>query len=267
MEPISEVEDLSNRWTRARKAAASALVGSTKDDAPEIDVWACASDVDQIELHRRLFENSAKLGDGFVRHFRRRIVLDDVPEILGSLGSPCMSGGTWTKIADDDAFRFERPPCQQGCLASTCDGWRESVDGLVIGLTGVLRHARIASAGHGQSKCVDIVYSNPESALRFGDLPDEIIPTLESIQRFVRLFKGTDVRFLGISEGVLLYQLDTSGCGDLRGNARELIEDNLRKKLPQYQVRELSPRPVLENGEGAEAPEHIHHETHGGSAP
>jgi hypothetical protein len=131
----------------------------------------------------------------------------------------------------------------------------------------VLRHTRIASAGHGQAKCVDLIYSDPESDLRFGELPDEIVPELEAVQRFVRLFKGTDVRFLGISEGVLLYQLDTSGCGDLRGNARELIEQTLQKKLPQFQVRELSPRPVLDADGSAADPEHIHPEAHGGSAP
>lgn len=133
-------------------------------------------------------------------------------------------------------------------MTTTCDAWREAIDGLVLGLTGGARHTRTASAGHGQNSCVDLVYEDAESPLRYGDLDDELIPTLESVQKFVRNFRGADVRFLGVSEGVLLYQLDTTGCDEHRAPARTLIENLLNTKLPHLQVRELSPRAVLAEG-------------------
>jgi hypothetical protein len=55
------------------------------------------------------------------------------------------------------------------------------------------------------------------------------------------------VRFLGVSEGVLLYQLYVAGCGDTRRAARAHVEAMLAKKLPQLLLRELSPRPVLDD--------------------
>lgn len=243
-------EDLSARWARARLAAAKAVVGEVREGADEASVFACAAEVDELELHRRLFENSARLGDGFRKFYRREVRLADLPGLLSCLSVPCLNDGKWIAAEREEAFRFERPPCRKDCTAAVCDAWRECIDGLVVGLTGSARHTRTASLGHGQSTCVDVIYENAESELRYGELDEAIVPVLESVQRFVRMFKGADVRFLGVSEGVLLYQLDTTSCGDLRGNAREMIEGTLKKKLPHLEVRELSPRAVLDpNGE------------------
>lgn len=231
-----------------------APAGHADDDA----VLRCAAEVDPVELHRRLFENSARLGDGFVRFHRHRVTLDELPQLLPALGSPCLAGAVWQAVGPH-ALRGTRPPCNAACAAATCDAWREAVDGLVVGLTGEGRHTRTASAGHGQATCVDVITTDPEHPLRYGELPDDVVPALEAVQRFVRLFKGADVRFLGVSEGVLLYQLDTSGCGELRGNAREMVEATLARKLPHLTVRELSPRAVLSEADSTAAPTHEVH--------
>ncbi|MEW5742619.1 MAG: hypothetical protein AB1938_27125 [Myxococcota bacterium] len=242
-DPLAE---LSQRWSRARRAAATAVIGSVDGPAGEADVFACAAEVDEVEFHRRLFENSARLGQGFRRfHQRPAVSLEELPPLLQRLDSPCLSGARWEARAR--ALVGTRPPCRAGCDAATCDAWREAIDGLVVGLTGEGRFTRTASAGHGQERCVDVITSDPESPLRYGELPDDLVPVLESVQRFVRLFKGADVRFLGVSEGVLLYQVRTAECGDVRGNARRMIEETLGRRLPHLRLRELSPRPVLDD--------------------
>lgn len=243
------LQDLAARWRRSRRAAATAITGPVAESAPEDELLHCASEVDLAGLHRALFENGVRLGEGF-RRTHRTVGLAELPETLAALGSPCLGPAAWT-AAGEGAWKLERLPCAATCPAATCDAWRESIDGLVLGLTGGARHTRTSSRGHGQHVCVDVLYEDAESPLRHGELDDALIPTLESVQRFVRLFKGADVRFLGVSEGVLLYQLDTSGCDSTRDTARSLIERMLEKKLPHLRVRELSPRAVLDPTQGA----------------
>lgn len=245
--PSEAVDDLSRRWRRARLAAARAVTGAPAEADDEAALTACAAETDPVELHRRLFEHSARLGDGFVRFHRHRVTLDELPALLTALDSPCLAAVRWEAVSGEPTLRGTRPPCRASCDAATCDAWREAIDGLVLGLTGEGRHTRTASAGHGQAGCVDVITMDPESPHRHGELPDDVVPVLEGVQRFVRQFQGADVRFLGVSEGVLLYQLDVSGCGDTRGAARAHVEATLAKKLPHLGLRELSPRPVLDD--------------------
>lgn len=237
--------DLGERWSRARRAATAALIGAAAPDADEAEVLACASEVDEPSLHRRLFENGVRLGQGFGRFHRRQVQLFELPELLGSLGVPCLSG-EWELNEQHRALRLSRAACRAGCTSAHCDAWREAIDGLTAGLVANGRLTRLASAGHGQPSCVDVFTDDPESPLRFGELADEQLEALEAVRRFVRLFKGTDVRFLGICEGVLFYRLETENCGELRGSAQELIEASVKRKLPGLQVRELSPRSVMD---------------------
>lgn len=223
------------------------LIGPVAEETDEDLLFSCATEVDAAGLHRTLFENGVRLGEGFRRMEKRAVSMAELPAVLSALESPCLKG-QW-QTAGPGAWRLERSPCP--ARQWSCDAWREAIDGLVLGLTGGARHTRTSSAGHGQATCVDLVYEDAESPLRYGELGDELIPTLESVQKFVRNFRGADVRFLGVSEGVLLYQLDTSGCDEHRAPARELLEQLLNKKLPHLQVRELSPRAVLDPSPGA----------------
>jgi len=250
------LDDLSRRWRRARRAAAVAVTGHAPREASDDALLACAAEVDALELHRRLFENSATLGRGFVRFHQRAVGLEELPAVLGALDSECLSGAQWEAVPGERALRGTRRPCAAGCDAARCDAWREAIDGLVLGLTGDGRHTRIASAGHGQARCVDVVTTDPESPARYGELPHEVVPALEAVQRLVRRFRDSDVRFLGLSEGELLYRLNMGGCGGSAG-ARALIEATLSKKLPHLRPREVSPRPVL--GDSTAAPTHEGH--------
>ena len=198
----SVLHELAWRWRRARRTAAQGLIGPVADEADEDLLISCATEVDAPGLHRKLFENGVRLGEGFRRVEKRAVSMAELPAVLTALEAPCLRGA-W-ETAGPTAWRLERPPCRAGCEAPTCDAWREAVDGLVLGLTGGARHTRTSSAGHGQATCVDVVYEDAQSPLRYGELDVALVPTLESVQKFVRNFRGADVRFLGVSEGVLL---------------------------------------------------------------
>jgi hypothetical protein len=67
---------------------------------------------------------------------------------------------------------------------------------------------------------------------------------LEAVTRFLNRLAGTSVRFLGVSEGVLLYELHVDGCG---GGAAvtELLRRSIRSRWPQLELRDVTPRAVL----------------------
>lgn len=234
-----EVADLKRRWERARLSALRAI-GGQRAGEDEDALTLRAFEVDGPEAARKTFENSLVLGQGFSRAVRP-VGFEQVPEVLEALGSPCFRG-TWQPVDDEPGFVLERAPC--GAPASVCDKWREAADGLVLGLTGDARSTRHRSGGRGDGTCVDVVYLAPDSPLRYGFIPDEMQAGLESVARFVNLLKGTTVRFLGVSEGVLLYTLDVAGCGG--GSAvNELLTRAVEARWPALALRDVSPRAVL----------------------
>jgi hypothetical protein len=239
-----QVEDLAQRWGRARRAALLAILG---EDSPEEEdaLIERASARDFSELCRRVFENSLVLGQGFARYYGAQPGLEELPGVLGRLGVACLVG-SWRRVEEEPALLLERDGCGANPSASRCDYWREACDGLVLGLTGGLRHTRHRSLGHADTHCLDLLYANPESPLRFGPLPPEMVPGLASIQRFIRGFgKGADVTFLGVSEGVLSYEFTAgSRCGGGEDLER-LITQCVRQRFPGLTLRNGSPRAVL----------------------
>lgn len=258
MENGAATVDLAERWRRARRAAVAAILGPVSPESEEASLFECAGEAHAVELNRLLFENSARLGEGFRRYYRKRIELEELPRLLPALGSPCLRGA-WKPVEGEGAWQLEREPCREACTAVHCDAWREAIDGLVLGLTGEVRHTRHASLGHRQSRCVDLVYSKPDSPLRFGSIPGELRPVLDSIGAFAKSFRGgVEVTWLGLSEGVLLYELSTLDCA-AKEPVQMLLEQTLQKRLPGLELRELSPKAVLERPEndscqGGEAP-------------
>lgn len=236
MDLDSALVDLGTRW-RAARAAASAMPS------------------DEAEQLRRTFDNSLRLGQGYAGFHRAPIAPEQLPFVLPRLDAPCLRG-RWAEVECEAGFWLERPPCQLPAPRAFCDHWREAINGLVLGLTFGVCHARHRSAGHGDPACVDLFYADPESPLRFGALPPELAPGLQSVRRLVSRFKGgARVEFLGVSEGELLYQLSVDparmGCGGAGAHPlRQMVERCLRKRFPALSARELSPRPVL----GAGAP-------------
>lgn len=243
--PGIDTHDLAERWRRARIAALAALLPATDGsrDSDELALLTRALAVDAAETYRRVFDNSLRLGQSCARWFDHEPALGELPALLQALGSPCLQG-QWQAMDGEPALSLSRAGCE---AAGACDYWREAIDGLVLGLTGGIRHARHESRGHGGNTCVDVVYVDPESALRFGSIPEPMREGLERVRGTARRFDSSvDVKFLGVSEGVLLYQIEKSGCrGEL--DIGPVVEKGLRNRFPDLALREISPRPVLES--------------------
>ncbi len=201
--------ELGARWTRARAQANGSL--------------------------RALFDHSRKLAGGFVRFHRWQPGPDWLPRALSQLAAPCLRGA-WRE--DGDGFVLRRSPCPGVAAAATCDGWREAIDGLVTGLSPELTHARHRSAGHGDAECVDVLYRDARSPLRFGPLPPDAGADLARVGRLVEQFDGAAIDFLGVSEGRLHYRLSTPRGGDRP--IRQIVERCLRRRLPALEPCESS---------------------------
>lgn len=236
------LQDLSERWRRARRAALLAVVATATADEAEEKLLAQALALDCESTLRKVFDNSLKLGDGFARFFRTELELEDLPTALAQLLTPCVSG-TWAEAEAEAVLRLERDGCPfaaQG--AAACDYWREAISGLVLGMSGV-RHARHASLGHGDASCIDVLYVIPESKHRFGPIPDELHEPLERAARLAKRFDSRiEIEFLGISEGVLYYH-EKRGSSEISMAAQ--LERAIHRHFPNLALRELSPRPVL----------------------
>ncbi len=238
------LHDLSQRWERARRAACRAVLPDATGAETHDALVLAALAVDAEATCRGAFDNSLKLASGFARHYGTELPLDALPAALASLGVPCLLG-RYTRDDDEPALRLERDGCAARALGQlACDFYREAISGLVLGLTGGVLHARHACAGKAGDRCVDALYLDPESELRFGPIPDEMKPVLDGVARLARTFNArADVTFVGFSEGVLYYRERAAEPGTI--SVRSLVERGVRRRFPDLPLREISPRSVL----------------------
>jgi hypothetical protein len=244
MTSTGALEDLADRWARARRAALRAVAGRVDGEADEA-LAQRAFEVDALEAARVTFDNSLMLGKGFRRH-HGPVPFVELGQALEALGGPCLRG-RWRAHPREAAFVLERKPCGGSCEA-VCDAWREALDGLVLGVSGEGRATRHRSGGHGDDACVDVVYLDPESPLRFGFIPEAMREGLDAVARFLNGLKGTRVRFLGVAEGVLAYELEVDGCGGTEA-VTALLTRAVASRWPALRVRDVSPRSPFERPE------------------
>lgn len=247
-----ELVELAARWRRARRSALHGPGAAEAGLDEEATLQRLATDPAGLtSALRRTFDHSRRLGEGFARFRGAPVPPEVLPEVLSALGLPCLEG-RWEAIEEEPGFRLQRPPCRASASAACCDHAREAVDGLVLGMTDGVLHARHESAGHGGARCVDVLYGDPQSSLRHGPVPAEHGPALALVQAEVARFKrGASLEILGVREGELHYELTDpasrrdgcGGCGDL---LPRFAESSLLRHLPTLVPRELSPRPVLE---------------------
>lgn len=239
--------ELADRWERARRAALREVLAVSREEAataPEASLQARALATDEAETYRRLFENGVRLGSGYARVHGGPVPLHALPALLARLGAPCASGALQWRD-DEAAFTLSRGPCCAGATADRCDAWREAIDGLVVGLTDGARLARFESAGHGDARCTDFVYENPQSPARFGPLDDALgAAELALRERAQKLDPGARLRFLGVAENVLAYELEPSTARAL-GTLEQLVVQGLRRLRPTLQARRWHPRAPL----------------------
>lgn len=245
MTSAGALEELGDRWARARRAALHAVAGRVDGESDDA-LAERAFEVDALEAARVTFDNSLLLGKGFRRH-HAQVSFGELGPTLAALKSPCLRG-EWRPHAREAAWVLERSPC--GGCAAVCDAWREALDGLVLGLSGDGRATRHRSGGHGDASCVDVIYLDPQSRLRFGFIPDSMREGLDAVEKFLGSLKGTRVRFLGVSEGVLAYELDVEGCGGTEA-VTALLTRAVKSRWPGLTPRDVSPRSPFERPESA----------------
>lgn len=245
---VTDGSGLRTRWQRARRAAIEAVVpGRESASADDATLLRQALASNAADAERRVFDNGLRLGDSYRKYHQVSLELAALPAIADELsqGAPCLHG-SWRAEDDEAALVLERPGCPMGAGGpAVCDWWREAISGLVLGLTGGLRHTRHRSVGHGADQCVDIIYTDPTSTRRFGPIPAEMRAPLADVARSVAILDSScRVEFLGLSDDVLYYQLPAASCGGgVRG--QPLIERGIQRRFPRLALCEVTPRPVL----------------------
>ncbi len=253
MQPSLDPErmvDLSGRWLRARRAAALKVTGELAEAQDELGLVARAVAANEQDAMRQVFSHSHALGNSYRRFFKTVPALQQWPDFLAALATPCLAGRWSTIPACDGALRLTRGGCAWGVDARLCDWWREAADGLVLGVSGVLRHTRHRSRGHGDGDCQDVLFEDVDGAPRYGDIPPQLQPSLQAIHSQVRLWdSAARLEWLGLSEGVLLYRL-TRVNQDAGLALNQMVEQQLGRRIPNVKIQELAPRAVFSaNGE------------------
>lgn len=242
------ITDLAARWRRARCSALSEVLNRRSNQEPEAALLASALDEAPEQALRAAFDNSLTLGQGFRRCYSADLTLPDLVRILPELGSPCV-GAQWAHRPDTAAYFSERPPCVVGSEhPRACDYWREAVQGLVLGLTSGVHHARHESIGHGGTRCIDVLYVHSQNPARFAPIPEEVSAGLAALCRTARLFDSSiEIEFLGIEENVLHYTVRSNAEKNALDLTR-IIQRGVRKRFPWLGARDVSPRAVFMDG-------------------
>jgi len=247
-----KVNEFSQRWLRARKAAIhSALALPVGVDGEEEKFLLQKVQPDQREaVLKAVFDLSRKLGVSLSRHLSLSLGAQDFSELLPLIASPCFSS-RWR--IHNEAQVATRPGCVfiDGLGSFGCDYWREALDGLVMGASDDVRLARHRSVGHGDADCVDVLFcdkgSGPKPGKHRGEVPVEYAQGLEVLTRQFQE-KGITLRWEGYSEGVLFYRME-AGAKPLCGAGGQLmhgaLKGEVRKFFPELELRDGSPLAVI----------------------
>lgn len=254
------VQELAARWQAARLAALltvaplappaadakAAESDARPDDArPDDAVLVAALNADADAALRAAFDNSLRLGEGFRRYHRLDLPLADLADMLPQLGVPCLQRN-WQHDPAQRAVIGTSPGCATGSLhPQACALHREAIEGLILGATSAVRHARHRSVGAGDGGCVDVLHIDPRSPLRFGAVEPAVATIVDAAIRAAQaLDSRVSITILGLSEGVLYYQSKRGEDAGPLDPVRTFVR-TMSRRLPTLQLREVSARPVL----------------------
>lgn len=249
---LAGVEDLAARWGFARRAAMVGVLGDKER-------WVNVSDeellhealvVDSVGLYRSVFDNSLRLGVGYTKFYKRELVLREIPQVLCSMGVHCFFGA-WEEPEEGRFCKLERKGCGKSASKPVCIFYSEAVEGLVLGLTTGVLHARHRSVGAGDAGCVDVFYLDSRAAIRYGEIPLDVHSELEGIRRTAKAFDSSiEVDFVGVSEGVLYYEVHRGFESNVSVNT--MIERAVKRKFPLLDVKEVCSKAITLQGSADE---------------
>lgn len=241
----ADTRELGARWGRARRAALRAVLDDCADESESV-LAVRAADRNRELLLASVFGNSRRLGEGFCRYHDVTITLESLPGLLTELDEvPCLRN-VWQTVPNDAAAVCEQDGCGELVTGALCDYWREAIEGLVLGLTHDVRYARHRSRGHGDALCRSALFTSATSPRRFGEIPEAMQSALDGLRRRLALMNAAaSPRFLGLSEGVLFYELARAGHPDAPAVAPVLARF-VTERFPGVSVRDVTPRAVMD---------------------
>ncbi len=244
--------DFHERWMLARKTSILSVVSisNSESDLSALDEEALltlVSESDRSGVLRAVFDNSRKLGISLRRYLNRPLRIDEV-EYLLSHGSLACVAGHWKNGS------LTRPGCNFGKTIGSfyCLYIKDAVDGFVCGATLDIRHTRFQSLPSGDSLCEDVLlFENEYRHNPFGRLPEYLKPLLTAIESKVNENYGVNLKWCGLSEGVLHIQIwpgKTVACGA----SKRLLVSELQRQVsavyPRLHIRDATPAGVLKEG-------------------
>ncbi|MCC6806326.1 MAG: hypothetical protein IT381_02790 [Deltaproteobacteria bacterium] len=205
---------------------------------------AVLATLDPTELEatlRRVFDHSLALAKSFGRHHGVVLEQPDLVSLLPALGLAC---GEREHRDGDASCWLERAPCSEASKA-LCAFYREAIDGLVLGLTdGEVFFRRHRSGGNGDARCLDVLFAAAAGAeqQKYGPIPEAMREGLLAAEQSLARLPGITVRFVGFSEGVLSYVVDTVSTDVAAGAA---VDKAVKRRFAGLETRNLAPRSVL----------------------
>lgn len=198
-------------------------------------------------LFRKIFDLSRKIGLEILEK-TEYLTIKETIETINGLKIPCI----------DDSFKFDektksanstRKTCICNANETSCQYWRESLDGLIMGLGDNERYVRYQSILFGKNEtCVDVIYDSSVNDLKWGEIPFEISSNLKHIiEKYQK--KNVEIILKGLNEKNLYFQIkdkDSNLAGFRRKYILENFEETFKKKFPDFNPIEISPRAVIE---------------------
>lgn len=263
-----DVPEFNRRWSDARLSAFSIGPDSVEPETPSPlgeseslarfltrAASAVPSDAEagKDSLLRRVFDNSRKLALSLSKRLGVTFEPADFQSLLSGSPIPCFQGD-WS--SRNNARILARGGCgfcaEAGAFA--CDYWREALDGLVMGLGENERLARHASVRHGDSECIDVLFTDAREgqaeSLAWGPLPEHMALDLFEMAAYFQRQKGIPIELKGFREGVLYFAFGASTdplCGTA-GLLSHWFHDLVRGKFPGLSLKDVTPQAVLGTG-------------------
>lgn len=198
-------------------------------------------------LFRKIFDLSRKTGLEILKE-KENLNIKETVDIINSLEIPCIKASFEFDEATSSA-KSTRETCICNANENSCQYWRESLDGLIMGIGDNERYVRYQSILYGKNDtCVDVIYDSSVSDMRWGEIPFEIsialTPLIEKYQK-----KDVQIILKGLNEKTLYFQIkdkDSNLSGFRRKYILENFEETFKKKFPNLSIFEISPRAVIE---------------------
>lgn len=246
----STIQDLRERWLRAREAAFRAVSAQNKPENEFLSELSQFTEESFDELLKSVFLNSRNLGRGYQKANGLTWEKSDFTEFAKDLGSPCLVGN-WEQKTSAHVLRRSGCPGGKSAGQRYCQYWREAIDGFAIGISDDVGFVRNSSISVGDESCVDVFFdeeSSPTDAIwtnanKWGPLPEDIRSDLDLIQQKFSEMK-VDLKFLGLSEKNLSYKLEPKEnltCGSAGHIYRGHLEKMVKEKFPLFKLKDASP--------------------------